>query len=215
MAAKTISRKMMEAYTHQLLMDGEAPKSVYQFVTNNKWKETDFYEHYGSFKDLESKVFSDFFEQAIKLLNADKNFVSYDARNKLISFYYTFFEILIANRSLVFLLLNGGDWSIQNMDKLRPLKRKFQEMIGTLEIDMMAMPQERLERFQDKGMKEAFWGQFLVTLKFWMNDSSPQFEKTDLFIEKSIKASFEVLETRPLEGVMDFGKFLIKETLHK
>jgi hypothetical protein len=44
-----------------------------------------------------------------------------------------------------------------------------------------------------------------------MKDSSPNFEKTDALIEKSVKASFEIIESFPLQSVVDLGKFLWKE----
>ena len=53
----------------------------------------------------------------------------------------------------------------------------------------------------------------MVTLKFWLDDESIGFEKTDLFIEKSIRATFDLIDITPLESVIDFGKFLIKEKL--
>ena len=45
------------------------------------------------------------------------------------------------------------------------------------------------------------------------DDDSADFEKTDLFIEKSIAASFELAHTKPLKSVVDFGKFLFKEKI--
>ena len=215
MAAKSISTKMMDAYTKQLLIDGEAPKSVFQFTEKHKWKEKDFYEHYASFKDLESRVFVVFYDQAMKMLVSDKSFDSFDAQNKLLSFYFTYFEILTANRSLVFILLNEGQFSFQNFEMLQPLKHQYKEMIASLDIQGMQVNNEKLDKLQNAGITEGSWGQFLMTLKFWMNDTSKNFEKTDVFIEKSLRASFELMETRPLQSVVDFGKFLFKETLQK
>jgi hypothetical protein len=63
-------------------------------------------------------------------------------------------------------------------------------------------------------MQESSWIQFLFTLKFWLDDNSPSFEKTDLFIEKSVKASFDLMQIAPMESLIDFGKFLFKEKMH-
>ena len=49
-------------------------------------------------------------------------------------------------------------------------------------------------------------------IKFWLKDESPSFEKTDAFIEKSTAAGFEVLNLTQIESVIDFGKFLFKDT---
>jgi ubiquinone biosynthesis protein COQ9 len=52
-----------------------------------------------------------------------------------------------------------------------------------------------------------------MILKFWMEDESPAFEKTDIFIEKSVKASFELMNITPIESLIDLGKFLYKEKI--
>ena len=51
----------------------------------------------------------------------------------------------------------------------------------------------------------------LFLLKFWMDDSSPSFEKTDMAIEKSVQTVFELFDNTPLDSVIDFGKFLWNE----
>ena len=48
-----------------------------------------------------------------------------------------------------------------------------------------------------------------------MNDNSADFEQTDVAIEKSVKVIFDVFATKPLESVLDFGKFLFKERFAK
>jgi hypothetical protein len=50
-------------------------------------------------------------------------------------------------------------------------------------------------------------------LKFWKDDRSADFEKTDVAIEKSVNTIFDVFDNTPLEKVFDFGKFLYKETM--
>ena len=47
-----------------------------------------------------------------------------------------------------------------------------------------------------------------------MEDESPAFEKTDIYIEKSVKATFELMNMAPLESIIDFGKFIFKEKIH-
>jgi hypothetical protein len=48
-------------------------------------------------------------------------------------------------------------------------------------------------------------------MKFWLEDTSSSFEKTDIFIEKSVNTSFDLLDIKPLKSIIDFGKFLFKE----
>ena len=50
-------------------------------------------------------------------------------------------------------------------------------------------------------------------MKFWIEDTSEQFEKTDAAIEKSVNTAFDVFDNTPLDTLLDFGKFLWKETV--
>ena len=50
-----------------------------------------------------------------------------------------------------------------------------------------------------------------MTIKFWIDDTSKAFEKTDVFIEKSVNTSFDLIDTTPLKSLIDFGKFIYKE----
>ncbi|MDG2073765.1 MAG: TetR/AcrR family transcriptional regulator, partial [Polaribacter sp.] len=76
------------------------------------------------------------------------------------------------------------------------------------------LKQEKFEKIQDKGIQEGFWIQFLMIIKFWMDDTSSSFEKTDIFIEKSVHASFDIINTTPVKSFIDLGKFLLKEKMN-
>ncbi len=96
---------------------------------------------------------------------------------------------------------------------LSDLRSSFTAYIEDLEIETLDLKQEKLEKLKDRSLKESSWTQFLVTLKFWMEDSSAGFEKTDMFIEKSVNTGFDLLDVKPLKSVIDFGKFLFKEKM--
>ncbi|MFB0910922.1 MAG: TetR/AcrR family transcriptional regulator, partial [Flavobacterium sp.] len=48
-----------------------------------------------------------------------------------------------------------------------------------------------------------------------VDDVSPKFEKTDIYIEKSVNLSFELMDTAPLDSLIDLGKFIFKEKIQK
>jgi len=96
---------------------------------------------------------------------------------------------------------------------LKGLRNHFKSFTKDL-IDLdNSSAQSKLTQFQPAIFSEAAWVQLLFTIKFWMEDSSPGFEKTDILIEKSINTVFEVFNNTPLEQVFDLGKFLFKERM--
>ena len=75
----------------------------------------------------------------------------------------------------------------------------------------MTIPEDRLDSFKDKSIAEAYWGQFAFIIAYWERDTSPSFEKTDVLIEKLVNTAFQLQDIKPLESVLDLGKFLLKE----
>jgi hypothetical protein len=113
----------------------------------------------------------------------------------------------------VVLSLKGNKNPLQGLLQLSSLRNGFKDFVSGIISDEYRLKQEKFQEIQEKALQESAWFQLMMTLKFWLDDSSASFEKTDLFIEKSVKASFELMNTAPLESLIDFGKFLFKEKI--
>ncbi|HPW88147.1 MAG TPA: TetR family transcriptional regulator C-terminal domain-containing protein [Kaistella chaponensis] len=209
-------QKILELYSNYVLRNNKKPLNVFTFCEDHEISETDFYFYYANFEKLESDYLRFFMEETLRLIAEEENYHQQNAKHKMLSFYYTFFEQLTMNRSLVIYLLESDKNNLQNVKKLLPLKKDFQLFIRSLDISepMMENTTEsmaKIERLKNKGIEELYWGHFMATLKFWLDDTSSNFEKTDIFIEKSVDTSFEFLEVKPLKKLVDLGKFLFKE----
>lgn len=212
---KSISQSdLIGFYMDYVLMHDHKPKSVYAFAKDNNFDEAKFYEFFGSFEALEQSIFKVFFDNTHAALEKSEDYKTFEPRDKLLSFYYTFFENLTANRSYVVHALDGHKNSMKSIKLLSHLKKSFSNYIEQLGINLIDVPQEQLGKIQNRGLKESAWFQLLVTIKFWLDDTSPSFEKTDIFIEKSVQASFDLIDVTPLKSIIDFGKFLYKEKMH-
>ena len=64
------------------------------------------------------------------------------------------------------------------------------------------------EKFRDNATASGAWLQFCSIVLYWLKDDSKGFEKTDLFIEKSLRLSFDLTESRAVESFIDLGKFM-------
>jgi hypothetical protein len=164
---------------------------------------------------LESNIFELFFKNANSLLEKDKNYDEADSQNKLLAFYYTFFEVLQNNRTLVTLLLPSDDKKWMTSPVLKRLKSHFQDYIDTLGIEISFLQNTPLSSYQDKGIRSIAWLQLIKTIEFWLKDESKGFEKTDVYIEKSLRASFDLIHKNPFESLLDFGKFVYQENVKK
>jgi hypothetical protein len=149
------------------------------------------------------------------LIKKDPAYENYDMKSKLLSFYFTLFELMSANRSYVLLTLKEHQNQTKNLMQLSSFKVDFKNFVAEIITNEVRTQFDRFINIQEKAIKESAWLQFLIILKFWIDDESPAFEKTDIFIEKSLKASFELINVAPIESLIDFGKFLYKEKIQQ
>ncbi|WP_019038952.1 TetR family transcriptional regulator C-terminal domain-containing protein [Psychroflexus tropicus] len=219
MAAQTKSKKKISKidiftyYMDHVLMHEHTPRSVYKFAKDHKFEEKDFYKFFGSFEALREEIWESFFENAHTLMTKNEEVEHYGSREKMLTFFYTFFEILTANRSYVLYVINEHDDQLKNLKQLKGLRRNIKSFAKDLiEDDNDEKAYSFLKR-NESIYSEAAWIQFLFLLKFWKDDRSADFEKTDVAIEKSVNTIFDVFDNTPLEKVFDFGKFLYKETM--
>lgn len=212
---KVISKEdSVSMYMDEVLEKGQKPKSVYHFAKENDFTEAEFYTFFGTLEGLEKEIFRLFFVNTVDLLHKNADYQEYDMKNKMLSFYFTFFEILTANRSYVLQSLKLDRNPLKNLVQLTALRESFKEYVAEILTDDYRLEVEKLQKFQEKGIQESAWLQLMMTIKFWMDDDSAAFEKTDIFIEKSVNASFELMNVAPLNHLIDFGKFLFKEKIH-
>ena len=211
---ETLRSKITKAYIDHVLNYGSAPSNVYIFTKEMKIKEDQFYTEFGSFEAIDAEIFKSFFNNTIEVLEKSPDYKEFDDQNKLLSFYYTFFEVLKANRSYVSSILENRQDMLKSINILGSLRHSFKDFLSELDLSPSNINIEKLEEIKEKSTSEFFWAQLLVILKFWLNDGSAGFEKTDVFIEKSVTTSFELMNTAPLNSVIDLAKFLFKEKMN-
>ncbi len=210
-AKKTDDNAIVSLYMNSVLLHHAEPKNVYAFCKNNNIEEADFYSFYGSIEALKEDIWIKFYENTATNLLKDENFATYSNSNKLLSLYFTMFEVLTLNRSYVLYALKDTKNGLKTLQQLKGLRSNFKEFITKIVDEHEEPKNETIQRVTKPLYAEGAWIQFLFLLKFWIDDTSKDFEKTDILIEKSVKAVLAVLDTTQIESVLDLGKFLWKE----
>ena len=217
MKNKTInSEKILSDYGNYLLTHGERPKNIFVFAKENHFDEKEFYQFFSSFEHLEKEILKHFFQKSLELSLEIEGYEDMSAKERLLNLYFIFFENLTMNRSLVLMIL--GKKNLSTVQKLHELKSEHQKFIKTLDfndLEILEKAKDSIKNFNEKSREEALWLHFLSIVEFWQKDESPSFEKTDLFIEKTIDTGFEFLNNEPLKKIIDLGKFLWKEKFQK
>lgn len=202
---------VISMYMDSVLENEKYPKSVYKFAKENKISEEQFYSFYGSLEALQKDIWVQFYNNAAELIKGSAELQEASNRDKMLTFFYTLFEIMTANRSYILYVLNENNQELKNLKQLKDLRKHILNFAGEL---IEESNEEQNIKFLQKNKKiyaEGTWLQFLFLLKFWKEDDSASFEKTDVAIEKSVNTIFDVLDNSALERVFDLGKFLYKE----
>lgn len=202
---------IVSMYVDYVLTNDKKSNSVYEFAKVNGFTESDFYNYFASFAALEEQFMSDMFQYSLELLAKTTAYETYDAAQKLSCFYFTFFELATANRSFMVYLLKQKAHALKNNSYVIKLRPAFINYIKTILETPFKTENQKITNIQNRLVNEGAWIQFLALFHYWLNDTSSNFEKTDVFIEKSVKASFDMVYNVPIESIVDFGKFLWKE----
>ncbi|WP_127140968.1 TetR family transcriptional regulator C-terminal domain-containing protein [Flagellimonas marinaquae] len=211
--SKITEDKIISLFMESVLEHEKVPSSVFKFCKENKITEEEFYGFFGSFDTLQKSIWSKFFDNSYGLMQKNKDYESMTNEEKMLTFFFTFFENLTLNRSYVLFIMNEHKHSMEGLMQLKGLRKKFKDFASTLIEEGNEEKDLKIFRYNVPLFSEGAWLQFLFILKFWMEDGSPGLEKTDIAIEKSVTTIFQIFETTTLEKIVDFGKFLYKEKL--
>ncbi len=207
-AKKGLTKEQLQLqYMEYMLLQEKTPSSVFAFTRSIKIKEADFYAHYNSFRALEGDIWKTWFTDTIDVLHRDEQYAQYSVREKVLSFYYTWLEMLAKNRSYVLMKFERMTGSDLNPAFLAPLKEAFKMYVNDLLMegkDTSEVADRRFANQYDKG----FWIQLMFVTRFWANDDSPGYEHTDAAVEKAVNFSFDLVARGPLDSFLDLAKFL-------
>ncbi len=208
---KSDKAQIRKAYIHFLLENGKAPASVYTFCQNLKLEESEFYSLYSSFQAIDQDILVQHFTEVTELLEKDEAYQSYSAREKYTAFLYAWVEHSLNLRSL-FLMWHAQEKNpLMQAAYLKSLKPNFEDWAdGILSEAMDTREAVRRPLLSDR-YPDALFMQFMWVHQFWMKDVSPQFEKTDAAIEKSVRLAFDLMGQGALDSAMDLGKFLLQQ----
>ncbi|CCH53532.1 hypothetical protein BN8_02633 [Fibrisoma limi BUZ 3] len=217
--------KIRKAYTEYVLENGKQPTSVFQFAKKLKIAESDFYNYYASFDAIEADVWLAFFQDAKATVEADETYQTYSVREKVLAFYYTWIELLKAQRSFVVYSYgrlrdeaamarptSRAGLQARRAGGRRQVLQPFKDAFLDFARDLLAEGRESKEveprPFVTDRYPNALWVQTLYILDFWVRDVSKNFEKTDTAIEKAVNTAFDLIGRSPFDTLFDFAKFI-------
>lgn len=198
-----------KAYIRLVLTTGKP--TVFALCESLGEEEASFYNHFSSTNQLEAEMWNDSFNRTWATLEDDTAFASYSSREKLLAFYFLWMEELKKNRSFF-------QWSFQQKDfpnpepkALKPLRELFVQRAKLVVAEGQSQGEIAERGMLSDRYAHLLWMQGIFVLKFWLDDSSSHFERTDAAIEKSVNLAFDLMSKGALDSMLDFGKFLFQQ----
>jgi AcrR family transcriptional regulator len=200
------------AYREALLSEGKSPSSVFTFCKNIGIKESEFYNFFASFQAIESAIWQRYIEEVKSKLTADRDYARFTAREKILTFYFSLVELLKADRSFVLFLLKMWKNPAIQPAFLKGFHKSFEEWANGVIAEGKVSGEIAKRPFIDERYHHLLWLHLLFVLQFWSQDDSPNFDKTDAAIEKSVNLAFDLIGKGILDNALDFGKFLYQNS---
>ena len=206
---KDYRKLIIEGFRAHVLEHGTAPKSIFKFAKELKMKEEEFYTYFTSFESIKSAVWVDIFDETLAQIEVQDVFKTYSAREKFLSYLFTWIEELKKNRSYLLSLYGEGSKSMISMPKeAAEFKERFKDFANEIILEGKETEEIANRPIISDRYDEAMWLQAWFVLKYWLDDRSPRFEKTDAAIEKSVNLAFDLMGKSALDSFLDFAKFL-------
>jgi hypothetical protein len=211
----TTAEEIKNNYIDYVLTNGEPPKSVYTFAKKLKIKEADFYKFFASFEAIEKAVWEDLTIAAILKIKEQEVWPKYTSREKILSFFYGFLELLKYKRSFIIYTLKKHPKRLTTPATLSGAKSEFLSFSEDVINEGLDSGELTDRKFFSKRYKDALWLQFVFIVNFWIDDDSKDFEKSDEAVEKGINVAFDLFQRSPIDNLFEYGKFLTQNSKFK
>lgn len=216
-------------YIDYCVLHQKRPESMKAFAATQEILLSDFQAKYPSFEKLDVEIFAQIWQETQNQLSNDAMFYQYNTREKLLSVYYTWIELLKNKKDFIlFLDKNGILWS-ESLEYLmsgnvfstyfvKPLANVFPFYMGEMQTPFKRFTQNIINNAVGEEVANRFWLNsryadvlWLITVflfRFWLKDESADNEKTDAAIEKALNWFFDMIQPNAWDSGLDLVKFM-------
>ncbi|MEN3041092.1 MAG: hypothetical protein ABDH66_06105 [Bacteroidia bacterium] len=205
MATKTkeapVETRIVDLYK-QLVVEGKIKKmSVFSFCKALDISEAEFYKHFASLDAIGRKIWTTYAEEVISTLKGSETYQSYSSREKILAYFFTFFENAVKDRSFI-------AQTYTNFSLLRGYQRKFRAHMAEV-IQEGVISEEIMSRHLENLYLDVLWGIHWGLIQFWLNDESEGFEDTEKAIETYLRIPLELMGQNVLDSAYEALKFTL------
>lgn len=208
---ETEKDQIYRAYVQYVMENRGRPMFLFRFLEAAKIDEDLFRKYFKSCRELEKSLWSDLFLLTRKLIESEEVYLDYSIREKLLAFYYTWIEYLREYRTFL-------QWSYDHKHvwEISPSSLdSFQKLFKKYASDLVQEGKQTLEVAERPFITDYYgnglWLQMQFILKFWLRDSSAEFENTDAAIEKAVNFSMDIINSNAVDSFFGLSKFVVQK----
>jgi len=200
--------RILEAYSEYLRSRGKPPTSVYRLCKRLEIDEKTFFDTFPSLEAVEGAYWADTISRVVERIEAGEEWSDYNARQRLLVFLFAYLEDAKAFRSI--LLARFKDLQpYENPNWLMRFRRRF-EKFGRSILEHGLESGEIARRANFSAIYPAgMYLHFRSVISFYLTDDSQDFERTDAFVEKSVKLAFDAIAPQALDSAIDLARFFL------
>ncbi|MCS6789578.1 MAG: TetR family transcriptional regulator C-terminal domain-containing protein [Bacteroidia bacterium] len=196
-----LETRIQELYKQLVVEDKIAKMNVYSFCKALDISEADFYKHFASLDAIGRKIWSSYADEVISALKSSETYNSYTAREKILAYFFTFFENVVKDRTFI-------RKTYTQFTLLRSYQRKFRTHIAEV-IQEGVIADEIQSRHLENLYLDVLWGIHWGLIQFWLNDESPNFEDTEKAIETYMRVPLELMGQNVLDSAYEALRFTL------
>lgn len=202
--------KLISKYIEYISEHKKQPKSIEIFMDGLKLKTATFNKYFASFDQLEKEFWLSIFNKTLQNIQSQEVYVSYSVNEKLLAFCFSWIEELKEYREFVKYTL-----AVEKIYQLYPssfelFKNRFEDFCVELVEEGLATEEIANRVYITDKYKYVLWYQPVSIIKFWVKDTSKDFEDTDALIEKTVNFSFDLMRSNGMDSLIDLAKFHIQ-----
>lgn len=193
--------RIIDLYKQLVVEDKIKGMSVYSFCKALDISEADFYKYFASLEAVGRKVWTTYADEVIAALRGSETYQNYTAREKILAYFFTFFEIAVKDRSFI-------SKTYISFSLLRGYQRKFRSHMAEV-IQEGVIADEIQSRHLENLYLDVLWGLHWGLIQFWLSDESEGFQDTEKAIETYLRIPLELMGQNVLDSAYEAIRFTL------
>jgi hypothetical protein len=198
-----LEAKFIEAYK-EAIISSEETVNAFTLAKKIDATEQDFYQLFNSPDDLGRKIWAGIGEEVTSRLNESDSFANYSSREKLLTYFFTFFEVAVTSRLFIEVTINRARLQ-------RTYKDQFKTFVGDIVQEGIVADEIKERLTLSNYYPDMLWELHLRLVRFWLTDTSEHFVETDKAIEIYSKVPLEFMGHNLLDSVFETAKFQFEQ----